>query len=79
MPVGKATAEIFRTDAKADGDDVVVAGGIAGGGVSPGSARWFSVRLTPTNSPWIYCRGEPYRVIAALELFATLNGRERIQ
>ena len=73
-PVGGAGTEIFRADAQAEGEDVVVAGWECRGGVLPGAARWFSIRLTPENSPWIYCRGEPYRVIAALELFATLFG-----
>ena len=44
------------------------------GGTPPINARWFAIRLTPANSAWVYCRGEPYRVIAALELYATLFG-----
>ena len=33
-----------------------------------------SVRLTPQSCSWLHCRGEPYRVIAALELYATMLG-----
>ena len=43
-------------------------------GAQPGSARWFSTRLTNGNCKWLHCRGEPFRVIAALELYATLFG-----
>ena len=32
----------------------------------------FAVELTRANASWIYAKGEPYRVIAALELYATL-------
>ena len=53
---------------------MVVAGWECRGGALPINARWFAIRLTPVNSPWMYCRGEPYRVIAALELYATLFG-----
>ena len=38
-PVGEAGTEIFRTDAKAEGEDIVVAGWKCRGGVPPGSAR----------------------------------------
>ena len=73
-PISSTPVDMFRTDAKADGDDVVVAGWECRGGITPDKARWFSIRLDATNSPWIYCRGEPYRVVAALELYATLFG-----
>ena len=38
------------------------------------TARWFALELNEHNSPWITCRGEPYQVIASLELLATLYG-----
>ena len=66
--------EIFRTDAKAEGKDVVVGGWECRGDVEPAQARWFSTRLTESNCAWLHCRGEPFRVIAALELYATLFG-----
>ena len=42
------------------------------GGCPPGKARWFAVELTKANYPWMFHRGEPFRVIASLELLATL-------
>lgn len=62
----------FRADAKAEGQDVAIGGWECIGGRGAEAARWFSVRLTRKNAPWAYSRGEPYRTIAALELYATL-------
>ena len=66
--------ECFRIDAKAEGDKIVI------GGWEPNvyykekpdlsTVRWFSVELTRENAPWSFCRGEPYRVVSALELLA---------
>jgi len=66
--------ELFRTDAKAEGNDVVIGGWECLDGATPSCARWFSVRLTAQNTPWLHCKGEPFKVIAALELLATLFG-----
>ena len=35
-------------------------------------AEWFSVELNRINAPWAYLKGEPFKAIAALELFGTL-------
>lgn len=35
-------------------------------------ARWFSAVLTRRTAPWAWSRGEPFRTISALELFASL-------
>lgn len=61
---------VFHTDAEAEGDWVALGGWESVGGVSPSQARWFSVRLTRANAPWAFCKGEPYKCIAALELAA---------
>ena len=37
-----------------------------------GHARWFSLELTRDPAPWAFGRGEPFKAIAALELFASL-------
>jgi hypothetical protein len=65
---------LFKADAKAEGDIVVV-----GGFESPRpgqtlkQCRWFSYALTVDNAPWAFVKhGEAFRAIAALELFATL-------
>ena len=38
----------------------------------PKNARWFSVSLDRSNAPWAFSRGEPFRTISAIELFASL-------
>ena len=40
--------------------------------VAQEAARWFTVSLDRSSAPWAYRRGEPFRVIAALELLGTL-------
>ena len=62
----------FRADAKAEDQSVRIGGWECLGGTRPGAARWFSADLTKANAPWAFSRGEPYRTIASLELFATL-------
>jgi len=71
-PLSMALGTAFRADAKAEGQTVVVGGWECLGGTPPGRARWFSLRLDRRSAPWAYARGEPFRTIAALELFATL-------
>jgi len=66
--------ELFRLDAKAEGDDVMVGGWETGPSPSTSTSRWFAVRLTRRNAPWAFARGETFRVIAALELFGFLCG-----
>ena len=70
--VGADLGEAFRSDAKAEGDTVVVGGWECVRGTRPAEARWFSVGLTRATAPWAFARGEPFRTIAALELFGTL-------
>ena len=62
----------FRADAKAEGQLVVVGGWECIGGRRPADALWFSVQLTRKSAPWAFSKGEPFRTIAALELFGTL-------
>ena len=63
---------VFRADAKAEGQLVVLGGWECRGGCHPSRARWFSLTLTRKTAPWAFSRGEPFRTIAALELFASL-------
>ena len=65
---------VFRTDAKAEGEKVVVGGWRCAGGVQPVEAGRFSIDLSAANAPWLFCRGEPFRIISSLELLATLLG-----
>ena len=63
---------LFRADAKAEGQEVAIGGWECAGGCPPGKARWFRLSLTRQNAAWAFCRGEPFRTIAPIELFATL-------
>ncbi len=65
--------ELFRVDAKAEGDDVVWIGGWS---TSPSAmqAKWFSCRVDSGTFPWVFERGQPFKVIGALELLAVLCG-----
>ena len=51
---------------------MVVGGWECLGGRRPGEARWFSETLDRKNAPWAFSKGEPFRVVAALELYGTL-------
>ena len=63
---------VFRADAKAAGQTVAIGGWECRGGIPPAKARWFAVSLDRGNAPWAFSRGEPFRTIAAIELFASL-------
>lgn len=66
--------EVFRMDAKAEGDTVVIGGWKSQGGCKTSEAPWFSVALTRATAPWAFARGEPFRTIASLELLGSLVG-----
>ena len=72
LPKAVGLGEAFRGDAKAEGSTVRVGGWECLGDCPPGRARWFSVSLDKGNAPWAFARGEPFRAIAALELYTTL-------
>ena len=66
--------EMFRVDAEAEGDHIVIGGWevpVPESG-STMDARWFSVTLNRKNAPWAYLKGEPFKNIASLELSAVL-------
>ena len=63
---------VFRSDAKAEGETVVIGGWCCSDSRDRGKCRWFSVRLTREDTPWVFESGEAYRAIAALELLGTL-------
>jgi hypothetical protein len=60
--------EVFRLDAKAEGEKVVIGGWRVTASGRPRDAEWFSLTLTRATAPWAYARGDPFRTIAALEL-----------
>jgi len=64
--------ELFRVDAKAEGSRIVLGGWTTGPDPCTRTARWYSVELDPVTAPWAYLKGEPFKVVASLELMATL-------
>ena len=64
--------EVFRADAKAEKDLIVMGGWDSSNGQSPAEAAWYSTELSKETAPWAYRRGDPFRVIASLELLAAL-------
>ncbi|CAL1153097.1 unnamed protein product, partial [Cladocopium goreaui] len=71
-PLQEARRELFRADAKAEGEVICIGGWAIEDGPDTKSCRWFSERLTRSNAPWAFLAGESFRAIASLELFATL-------
>ena len=71
-PRAASLGPVFRADAKAEGQEVVIGGWECSNGCPPSRARWFSVALSRATAPWAYGRGEPFKSIASIELFATL-------
>ncbi|CAE7173456.1 unnamed protein product [Symbiodinium pilosum] len=63
--------ELFRADAKAEGNDIWIAGWALDSDDTK-QCRWFAEKLDHINAPWVYLAGEAYRQIASLELLATL-------
>ena len=65
--------EQFRTDAKAEGRlGVIGRWELVQDRTDVPASRGFSLTLDEETAPWAYARGQPYRTIAALELYATL-------
>jgi hypothetical protein len=65
--------ELIRTDAKAEGDLIVIGGWSLRHGLDPSLASWFSFRITRSQAPWLFVK-EPFRFIASLERLASLVG-----
>ena len=68
----KDLGELFRLDAKAEGEDVAIGGWLCRGISRTRDAPWFAVRLNRRNAPWAFSRGEAFRTIASLELLGAL-------
>jgi hypothetical protein len=71
-PAGTAAVEYFRADAKGEAEAVTVGGFVSSEGVPTKQARWFSVRLTPADVPWLFHKGHSSRTIATAELLSSL-------
>ena len=61
---------VFYTDAKATEEGAWVGGFLQGAGGD--ITEWFSEEVKESWAPWLFVKGDPKRVIAALELLATL-------
>ena len=59
--------EMFRLDAKAEGEKVAIGGWLVGATGDPKVAPWFLLVLTRATAPWAFARGDPFRTIAVLE------------
>ena len=66
--------EVFRLDAKAEGDTVAIGGWRCRGVARTKQADWFAVSLNRRNAPWAFQKGEAFRTIASLELLGVLVG-----
>ena len=53
----KELGELFRLDAKAEGDVVAVGGWLSRDGAAAGNALWFAGKLTRQTAPWAFTRG----------------------
>ena len=68
VPSTKGLGEMFRSDAKAEGQKVVVGGWELAGSERACDARRFALEVSSAEIPWAYERGDPFKAI----LFATL-------
>ena len=66
----KVLGEIFRVDAMADQDGIAIGGWETRDTCITKQARWFHVKLTRRNAPFLYMKGEPFRTISTSELLA---------
>lgn len=64
--------EVFRSDAKATDTGAWIGGWEYLGGQPCKSARWFAFQVEEQFFPWAFCKKDPKRVIASLELLATI-------
>ena len=71
-PLLNSPNDIFRVDAKAAGEEIVIGGWETWKKVCQKDARWFSFQLTRKTAPWAYLKGDPFRSIASLELIGVL-------
>ena len=65
--------ELFRVDAKAEGQTVRIGGWSLLHGQDTRAASWFSMQISETDCPWAFAK-DPFQLIASLELLATLIG-----
>jgi hypothetical protein len=64
--------EVFRLDAKAEGENVAIGGWRCREGRPTREAECVAVTLNRRNAAWAFARGEAFRTIASLELLGAL-------
>ena len=64
--------EVFRADTKGEEGFICIGGWECRGGTPPNQARWFSIKILPSQAPWLFDKGHASKTIAAGELLATL-------
>jgi hypothetical protein len=64
--------ELFRSDAKATELGGWIGGWEFKGGQDSKRARWWALEVDKTIFPWLFAKKDPKRVIAGLELLATI-------
>jgi hypothetical protein len=68
----RASRKSFRADARAQGEVIEGGGWLLPDSGDPAEASWISFELNRDNARWAYVAGEPFRSIAAVELYTTL-------
>ena len=66
--------ELFRADAKAEGEEIWIGGWCVADSADLSRCRWFSEKLNRQNASWAFLAREPFRAIASLGMLATLVG-----
>eukprot|EP00913_Durusdinium_trenchii_P017183 g16158.t1 len=66
----KVLGEVFRVDSMADQDGIAIGGWETFETNDTSRARWFHMKLTRQNAPFLYMKGEPFRTISTSELLA---------
>jgi len=64
--------ELFRSDAKATEKGAWIGGWEYKGGQNTKHARWFAFEVQQEVFPWLFVKKDPKRIIAALEMLATV-------
>jgi len=64
--------ELFRSDAKATAEGAWLGGWEFRGGQKTSEARWWAFEVKSDVFPWLFCKKDPKRIIAALEMLATI-------
>ncbi len=72
-PSSSSNSDGRRYDSQSSSSSMLLIGGWAPDDKGEtANAKWFSERLTRHNAAWAFSKGETFRTIASLELFATL-------